>query len=232
LTRREVEREVDTLLRGYSYVNAAHPLGSRVDLAWEGCSHAREVLACLVLGRRHPDRIEELEHSALVHALFALDAAAKRGDAKGRQVMATPCIHCGTSATTRRNATRRGTLGRTREVICLLVRSDGRGEHDGRRCPHPAEVVMIAESEESVALARRQLANMHPPLRLGPPSMDAARTETDPDVLERWAIHAAKRAELWRYRAVLFANPNMTERGRKKLARAPRTLDDPKGCPN
>ncbi len=129
--------------------------------------------------------------------------------------------------------TRTGKLKGVTEPTQLLLRSDGRVEHGRDRCPHPAEVVLLAETAESVDLAQRQLANLArrnlPPAKDGnssqrmayahrPPDMEAARTETNTAILDGWAIRAAKRPELWRYRAVLLANPNLGAHGRKKLS--------------
>jgi hypothetical protein len=66
LTREEVEYELPKLLANYGYVDGGHPLGHTAPLTWDGGSHDREVLANLILVRRHPDWIDRVEHSTIV----------------------------------------------------------------------------------------------------------------------------------------------------------------------
>jgi hypothetical protein len=74
-------------------------------------------------------------------------------------------------------------------------------------------------AEKAAAGEARRASNRY---QYRPPSMEAARTETDAMILERWAREAAKRPELWRYRELLAGNPHMTRLGLEKLSHSER----------
>ena len=65
-----------------------------------------------------------------------------------------------------------------------------------------------------------------------PCSTQAAREETDPLVLERWARTVTRKPQFWQYREVLAANPHMPQRGRDLLAKSARYAHSTRGRPS